>query len=330
MRLLQIAGSFAPARIGGPSVVAERVAAELARRDHQVVVLTSGCDRTVRYNSRGLPVLAVAAADVSRVVPEVLRVLRPDVVHAHSARSIGPAPLRLAQQAGCPTVVSRYGAEPPLPPELLRAAGAVVADTPDGQGARVIPIGAAAPEAGWQRSVRTGPLRLGFMGGPAPDQGLGQLIEALTRLRRSDYVVRVVDRASLLGLREIRERDVHVPGLVRIVPAFDPWQAGTFYGSIDALVSLPQSPGHVNIAVRDAMAHGVWPIATDIPANVACIRPGVTGDLVPVGSVDALMAAIDGVLERPEGPPAGLSRELPTVADQVTALEALYASLLAP
>lgn len=325
-----IAGAFAPYRYGGPAVIAERLSVELQRRGHHVMVLTSVTGPTVRYEVCGLPVVGVAEADIANVVPTLLSIFEPDVVHAHSARFIGPAPLRLAQQAGRPTVVSTYGAEPSLPPDLLQAAGALVADIPDADGIRSVPNGAGGPAPGWVRPPRTGPLRFGFLGGSDPDQGLGLLIEALQRSRRSDYVLKVVDRASLLGLREIRERDVHVPGLVRIAPAFDPWHGSSFYGGIDVLISLPQTPGHVNIAVRDALAHGVWPIATDVPANAAVIRPGVDGDLVPVGSVTELGAAIDGVLDRTEWPPAEERASVPTAFDQAAALEALYQELLAP
>lgn len=330
MRLLFIAGSFAPSRIGGPAVIAERLAVELHQRGHQMAVLTSVTGRTVRYDFRGLPVIGVADPDVARVVPDLLLVFRPDIVHAHSARFIGADPVRLAQRAGFPTVVSRYVAEPPLPPDVLRAADAVVAETGDGDATRRIVNGAQHPAPGWRRPPRTGPLRLGFLGGSAPDQGLGLLIDALTQLRRSDYELRVVDRASLLGRRDIRERDVNVPGLVRIMPAFDPWDSPGFYGEIDVLISLPQSPGHVNIGLRDALAHGVWALATDIPANAASIRPGVDGDLVAAGSVDDLVAAIERTLDRTEWPPAGVGSQVPTVADQADELEDLYAQLLTP
>lgn len=48
----------------------------------------------------------------------------------------------------------------------------------------------------------------------------------------------------------------------------------------------------VSASLLEAMACGAWPVVTDNEANRLWIRPGVTGDLIPVGDVAATSRAI--------------------------------------
>jgi glycosyltransferase involved in cell wall biosynthesis len=328
MNILLVAGAFAPNRIGGPAVIAERLATGLHEAGHRVAVLTGVPGRAVRYEVAGLPVVGVPGSAVERLSDDLLEVLRPDVVHMHSPRMLGPSPLASAQRRLIPTVASLYVAEPALPPALLAAAGAVVVDGPQGYSGpnvRVIANGVPPAAPGWQRSARRGPLRLGYIGGTDPHQGYPVLLEALASLRRSDYELHVVDRTAVHGLRSLRPWEFRVPGLVRLVPGVDPAQVSAFYGSIDVLLCLPQSPGHVGLSVREAMVHGVWPVATAIPANTAVIEAGTSGDLVGVGSAGDLASAVGRLLDDPPG--ALPVDRVPTLAQQVSSLEQLYAEL---
>jgi glycosyltransferase involved in cell wall biosynthesis len=330
MNILLVAGAYAPNRIGGPAVIAERLAAGLAAAGHRVTVLTGVPDSAVRYEVAGLPVVGVPESAAERLSADLLEVLRPDVVHMHSPRMLGPGALAAAQRRRIATVASIYTAEPALAPELLAAADAVVVDDPQGyhgQNVRVIANGVPPAPAGWHRKPRRGPLRLGYIGGTDPEQGYPILLQALASLRRSDYELHVVDRAAVAGVRSLRPWDFPVPGLVRLLPGVDPEAVATFYGSIDALLCLPQSPGHVALSVREAMVHGVWPVATAVPANTAVIEAGTSGDLVGVGSSGDLAAAVARLLDGPLPPGSFPVDRVPTLAQQVAALEQLYAEL---
>lgn len=69
-------------------------------------------------------------------------------------------------------------------------------------------------------------------------------------------------------------------------------------GMTDVFVSTPPTDGN-NISLNEAMACGVFPIATDIPANIAWIRSGKNGLLYPCRDVDKLSACIIEALRRP-------------------------------
>lgn len=69
-------------------------------------------------------------------------------------------------------------------------------------------------------------------------------------------------------------------------------------GQADVFVSTSPSDGN-NISLNEAMACGVFPIATDIPANRAWIDPGKNGLLYPCRDVHQLANQIIEALRRP-------------------------------
>jgi glycosyltransferase involved in cell wall biosynthesis len=66
----------------------------------------------------------------------------------------------------------------------------------------------------------------------------------------------------------------------------------------DVYVSMVPTDG-VSASLLEAMACGAWPVVTDNEANRLWIRPGLTGDLVPVHDIGATAAAITGALAAP-------------------------------
>ena len=355
MRILVVAGTFAPNRVGGGAHVAEQTATGLRDRGHAVYVVTGmpshAPDDLLRWDVAGIPVVGIgipagqpaqgpAAAHVASSIERIARTLRPDIIHVHAGRYLGTAALAEAVSVGPATVVSFDPADPLAPVDLVARADAVVVSGEQAREAlpnvipagrvRVVPNGAAAPGPDWQHRPRPGSLRFGYIGGLADAEGYSVLVAALQQLGRSDYELHAVDRATLRGVRSIREWDFRVPGLLRLVPGYTPTGRDAFFGGIDALLSLPQHPGGAGLTVREALQRGVWPIASHLHRNAEVITDTVNGRLVPMGSASALAEAIGWALDHPEAlASAPSAAAIPDAAAHAAALDSIYRELVA-
>lgn len=352
MRILVVAGAFAPNRFGSSAVLAEQTAVELQARGHEVFVLTAAAAdgpavEASRWEVSGIPVVGLtlpgagAGEEVEARTAQVLDVLRPDVVHAHSPRYLGHGPLQVAHRQGIPTVVSVSAADWPV--DLLVEAHAVVVSTGLRQNGllaagvepdrlHLIPNGVAAPDPRWVRPEHSGPLRVGYFGGKSPDEGYQIMLEALVGLGRTDYELIVVDRATARGVRALRERDFRVPGLVRVITRFPPPVRDRFFGGIDVLLSLPQDPDSPCLSVREGLLRGVWPIAPDLEGAAQVVTSGRNGILVRRDSAAEVASALAWTLDHRSQVAAAresgrLGDGIPLVGDQVTELESLYRRL---
>jgi glycosyltransferase involved in cell wall biosynthesis len=139
--------------------------------------------------------------------------------------------------------------------------------------------------------VRTtcGTLRLGALGRLTEQKGFDLLLASLRRLDLPPGGVQVVlggqgrDEAKLRDLA--RGLPVDFPGFVADVPAF--------LRDID-LFCLPSRREAMPLALLEAMAHGLACIATDVGAVRDSV--GEAAVVIPPGDVDALTAALDGLL----------------------------------
>lgn len=347
MRILLLAGAYAPNRWSGAAVAAEQTAAGLRAAGHQVVVATAmpgAAGDLQRWYSDGIAVVGVAVtppgsaarhapAAVQAALLQILDAVRPDVVHLHSWQLLGRAAPEALAHAGLPTVFTLTGTDPDPPGELLARAACVVAPDVDQASRvaalpqdrlRIIPHGVAAPGPQWRRASRSGPLRLGYVGGIDEARGHRVLLAALSELGRTDYELHAVDRAALRGVRALRDGDFLVPGLVRLVPGYTAAGRDAFYNSIDVLLHLPQQPGSTRLGVSEARLRGVWPITTSGPA--AAIRDRIDGESIAAGSADALAGAVGWALDhattvRALPAPTGL----PTIEEETEALLEVYA-----
>ena len=73
----------------------------------------------------------------------------------------------------------------------------------------------------------------------------------------------------------------------------------TFWRETDVAVMPSVLPESFGIAALEAMASGKPVVATDNGGIVEVVEDGVTGRLVPVGSVDAISDALLGYLRDP-------------------------------
>jgi len=293
-----------------------------------------------RWEVSAVPVVGIGVPAADRVIGEraeqVLRAVRPDVVHLHAPGPLGTAPAEAALRLRHRTVISAYGTDGAWPARTLQQAAHVLAGGPrqardlTGIGAervRIVHHGAAPPESDWHRPEHGGPLRLAYLGGMSDDLGYGTLLSALRHLRRTDYELHVVDRATARGTRSIREWDFQVPGLVRLAARFPPTGRDAFFGRVDVLISLPRDPHSACLSVREAMLRGVWPIASHVEGAEQVVEPGKHGTLVPAGDPQALAGAVAWALDNPAALDAARrspSSSIPTVNDQVAALAEVY------
>jgi glycosyltransferase involved in cell wall biosynthesis len=69
--------------------------------------------------------------------------------------------------------------------------------------------------------------------------------------------------------------------------------------SADIYISCSESDG-TSVSLLEAMALGLYPIVSDIPANREWITDGVNGRLFPVGDAHALARVIQNTARSPE------------------------------
>lgn len=161
--------------------------------------------------------------------------------------------------------------------------------------------GVSRPAPGWHREPRTGPVRMGFIGGLHPVKGYHQVVAALKSLPRTDYELKVVDATARIGGSSFDRTNWDLPGLVTVVPGYDRSSIDEFFGGIDVLLFPSQWKESYGLTVREALLRGVWPIVTDGGGTVEHVRDGVTGTIIPLdGDYRSLAAAIEAVLDSPE------------------------------
>ena len=149
------------------------------------------------------------------------------------------------------------------------------------------------------------------------DYNLEQILRALAEVARAfPHVVwtavgegpergRLAVLAERLGIRA----NVELPGRVSFARLVELLRAADVY------VSTVPTDG-VSASLLEAMACGAWPVVTDNEANRLWIRPGVTGDLVPVHDANAAARAIAGALSDPTRAKAAREANLTMVRER--------------
>lgn len=155
------------------------------------------------------------------------------------------------------------------------------------------------PAPGWERSPYDGPLRMGYVGGVDAVKGYPQLLAALRQIKTSDYVLRVVDSQSMLGVSSVTRADWPVAGTVDIVSAYTQQHLDDFFDSIDVLLFPSQAYESFGLTVREAIVRGVWPILTKGGGTQEGIVDGRNATVVPQDQAEVqLRIAIEAELAR--------------------------------
>lgn len=170
-------------------------------------------------------------------------------------------------------------------------------------------------------------VRLAHIGGASRHKGFDLLRTALTARAYRNLDLLIVDHALPPGA-EIHEMWNTTP--VRRIPRQPKSHLGTLYGSFDVLMAPSIWPESFGLVTREALALGLWVVASDRGAVGADISEGENGHIVPVDDHRALaevlarMDADAAPYTTPTVPPT-----LRTAAQQGDELAALYTRILA-
>ncbi|WP_224816817.1 glycosyltransferase [Hasllibacter sp. MH4015] len=172
-----------------------------------------------------------------------------------------------------------------------------------------------------------GRVRLGLIGGAARHKGHDILRAAICARSFDNIDLVIVDHALPPGT-QVQEVWNTTP--VTRIPRRPQSEIGALYGSFDVLLAPSVWPESYGLVAREALAMGLWVVASDRGAIGADITEGANGHVVPVDDHRALaniLARIDAAPERYAQPPA-IIPALRSSADQAEDLVALYRRIL--
>lgn len=157
------------------------------------------------------------------------------------------------------------------------------------------------PVARRSRRPAGSPLRFGYVGGLEAVKGYPLIRAAFEALERGDWVLRLVDNKTVLGMNTIDVADWRTRGTVEVVPAYDDGTIDAFFDSIDVLLFPSSWPESYGLTVREALARDVWVVASTPGGQAEDIVAGVNGTLIGLAAdTDELVAAVVELLDRPD------------------------------
>lgn len=281
----------------------------------------------------------------ARRVRLLIRAWRPDLVHAHDARSHAVGLTALVRRREIPLVVTRrvpyphrgrlkYGKRVARFIAISRAVrDALMAGGVEPERIETVYSGVPRPPAvtprDWRRECRwpSEAVLCGVVGAMTHEKGTALLAAIGERIAPA---IRGRLRLLLLGGRAAGRRSIG---------GIDAFAAG-FVDEVHAamagldLLWHPSSAEGLGTAVIDAMALGVPPVAFAVGGLVELIEDGTTGVLVPPGDLDAFARAVERLVEDPDRRQA-LARRGPSraalfdVDRMVDGTVRVYASLVA-
>ena len=204
---------------------------------------------------------------------------------------------------------------------LYRAAGVA--------NAVAIPNGVSAMAPAAARAPRAGPVRVGYIGGMEPHKGYCLVRAAFERRAYQNLRLTVVDHSRGPGAARLEMWGATQVSLIGRV-AQD--EVDALYAGLDVLLAPSIWPESFGLASREALAHGLWVVASDRGAMAEEIIPGENGWIVDVESV----AGLERALETIDGNPAQFktapkfSPALRRAHEQADDLAQLYRVILEP
>jgi len=183
-----------------------------------------------------------------------------------------------------------------------------------------------------ERRLHPGPegrVRLGLIGGMSRHKGYALLRAALYARRFENLDLVVADHGMATG----RTREEVWNGTpVLFLPRTPLSEVGTVYGRIDVLLAPSVWPESYGLVTREALALGLWVVASDRGAVGQDVVEGENGFVVDVSDHHALvdvLGRIDADPERYRAPPAHRPT-LRRATEQAQALHEVYQRILAP
>ncbi|TAK24291.1 MAG: glycosyltransferase family 4 protein [Chloroflexota bacterium] len=298
------------------SVHTQRWATYFAARGDEVIVLSArdGAIPGVRVIAFGAPLRGrarfLAAAPAAAVL---MRAIRPDILHAHYARSYGfigalTGFRRLVVSAWGSDVCDERAERAPYAALLrftFRRASAICATSAfltertrhfvsDGRSIEITPFGVDLSTFYPVDDRAPGPARIATARARLdPIYGIDTLIEAYARLPVSlarlvlygggDHVPALRRRVDVLGLRD----------RVAFAGTIDHARMPTALRAVDIFAMPSVVPEAFGVAAVEAAATGLPVVASHVGGLPEVVEDGITGHLVAPGDVDALAAQLE-------------------------------------
>ena len=327
-----LASQWFPPDVGGVSSHVRDLAYALARRGHEVLVLTRRGRRHGDLRVEGLSRVEYASIPLSMAgrgrIASLLTLFKPDVVHVHHAFT--PIPLTVAAAAaalGYPTVLTNHSSyldewdlarialgRAALPVRAVlsmvdeiiavshSAARFIAAFLPPSRRVRVIPNGVDS-----ERFKPCGPAPLRdsisaefvvlFVGRLVYRKGLTVLLKALSMLKDLNLTLVIVGEGPLRPGAEALARRLSVDDKVMFLGGIGERELPGIYRSAD-VVAVPSLYGEAfGIVALEAMATGRPVVASRVGGLSEVVIEGETGVLVPPGDPVALAGALRALYE---------------------------------
>ena len=296
-------------------------------------------DDVAKSMSGKLALAGLISAGFVRVSAEIRR-WRPDVVHAHWWFPAGLIALAPASIARVPLVTTMHGSDvrlavgtrPAHAPfrQVLEGSAQVTAvsswlaaqaqSVSPATRIEVAPMPVRAELFEPDASARSGQPRFLFVGRLNEQKGVAHLLRALARMRTTADLDVVGDGPDAAALHALAG-ELGIAGRVRWIPSVRQEELPALYRRATALV-LPSRDEGLGLVAVEAHLCGTPVIASRSGGIPDVVADGENGLLVPVGDPDALAAALDGLLARPDrgasmgaaGRQAALARFTPVAA----------------
>lgn len=212
--------------------------------------------------------------------------------------------------------------------ELHRKAGLTAVETVE-NGVSTLPERVPAPAPA---PAGSGRVRLGHIGGAARHKGFHLLKAALHARRFGALELVVVDHGLPPGQTR---QEVWNGTPVLFLPRSPLAEVGEVYGRIDVLIAPSVWPESYGLVTREALALGLWVVASDRGAIGADVTEGENGLRVDVSDHRGLVAALSRIEAEPDrfrqlpAPGQALRPALRRSSDQAEDLHAVYRRILA-
>jgi glycosyltransferase involved in cell wall biosynthesis len=177
------------------------------------------------------------------------------------------------------------------------------------------------------RLVSSGPVQVCHLGGRERHKG-AYLVEAA--LRNNGFDNLEFTMVDLTLDRSVISRSTWGSTKVNVIGRLDTKELSELYARMHVLVAPSTCEESFGLVVHEALAHGLWVIASDRGALSEPIQEGVNGHVVDVSDAEAIsraLATINLSPERYKEPPASNPRHR-SVDDQSRDLVANYRELL--
>ena len=171
-------------------------------------------------------------------------------------------------------------------------------------------------------------IRLGLIGGMQAHKGLPLVKRALLSAGFDNLHLTVVDLAE--SYSQYARRELYGSTPVDIIGKLPQERIGELYSRLDVLLAVSIWPESYGLVSREALACGLWVIASDRGAIGADVTEGKNGFIVDVSGTAALIKVLKIIDANPElyrNPPAHKAR-LRSADNQAEELAALYLETL--